>query len=504
MSGLRAGRGRLFGLFDALRAAGDVILLDQRGSGDSTPSLRCRDPLELPFERPLSRDQVLRAAVDSTRHCAERLAQDGVDLGSFNTDESADDVADLVRALGAQRASLLGWSYGTHLAFAVMRRHGDLVERAALAGPEGPDHTYKLPSRIERQLETIAAMPRSHDLLHTMRTVLERVERQPSRVQFSGPDGETRGAAIGRFDLEWMLAEGIADTRVLARLPLWFARMARGDFDWIGHDSLLRGYFEELRTGLTRSVVRACMDCASGASAVRMRRIESEARATLLGRTIDFPFPEICEAVGQPDLGDAFRAPLRSDTPVLFITGTLDARTPADNVADLAPGFPNHRHLEVEDAGHADLLLPSGVQRSVVEFLQNGNVAHDRVRADRPFRFETAPPLFLFDGECGFCRRQVERLRARVGDAIRFEPFQSAGDVAGVPEQELARAVHFVDSEGRVSAGAEAIYRTLAAGGRATRLWMYGHVPGFKALSELGYRAIARHRGLIARWFPRL
>jgi pimeloyl-ACP methyl ester carboxylesterase/predicted DCC family thiol-disulfide oxidoreductase YuxK len=509
LSGIRFGRGRLFGLFDSLRAAGDVILFDQRGSGDSTPSLGCREPLHLPYERSFSKDEVLRAALASTRRCAEQLAEDGVDLGAFNTNESADDVADLVRALGVQRASLLGWSYGTHLAFAVMRRHPELTHRAVLAGPEGPDHTYKLPSRIARQLEVIAArsrtaMPAAPGLLETIRGVLERVEREPARVRFVDSDGEAREASVGRFDLEWMLAEGVADTRVLARLPLWFARMAHGDFDGMGRDALLRGYFEELRTGLSRSMVRACMDCASGASAERWRRIEHEAGTAQLGRTIDFPFPEICEAVGRPDLGDEFRAPLRSNVPVLFITGTLDARTPADNVADLAPGFANHRHLVVEDAGHADLLLPSEVQRSTVEFLKNGELAHERVPADEPFRFETAQPVLLYDGECAFCRRQVERLRARVGDAVRFEPFQGALDVGGVSARELARAVHFVDADGRVSSGAEAIYRTLAAGGRATRLWMYRHVPGFKALSEWGYRAIARHRGLIARVFPRL
>jgi pimeloyl-ACP methyl ester carboxylesterase/predicted DCC family thiol-disulfide oxidoreductase YuxK len=508
MSGIRSGRGRLFGLFDSLRAVGDVVLFDQRGSGDSAPSLRCREPLTLPFEQSFSKDEALRAAIDSTRRCAEHLAADGVDLGAFNTSESADDVADLVRALGAERASLLAWSYGTHLAFAVMRRHPELTYRAVLAGPEGPDHTYKLPSRIARQLETIVARARvdrvAPDLLETMVRVLDAVEKDAARVTLAGPDGSTRGVAVGRFDLEWMLAEGIADTRVLARWPLWFARMARGDFDAIGRDALLRGYFEELRTGLNRSLVRVCMDCASGASAQRWHRIEDEARTTLLGRTIDFPFPEICAAVGRPDLGDDFRAPLRSNAEVLFLTGTLDARTPADNVADLAPGFANHRHLVVEDAGHADLLLPSGVQRSAVEFLQNGQVAHERVHAEPPFRFETAQPMLLYDGECAFCRRQVERLRARVGGAVRFEPFQGAGDVAGVPTGELARAVHFVDTEGRVSSGAEAVYRTLAAGGRTARLWMYRHVPGFNPLSEWGYRVIARHRGLIARVFPRL
>src|SRR5262245_25880636 len=160
LSGIRAGRGRLFDLFDALRAAGDVILLDQRGSGDSTPLLQCGDTLHIPFikrmETLLRREDAVRRTIQLAQRCAEQLTCDGVDVSSFNTQESADDVAALAHALRAPRIALLGWSYGTHLAFAVLRRHGELVARAVLAGPEGPDHTYKLPSRIEQYLGAIA------------------------------------------------------------------------------------------------------------------------------------------------------------------------------------------------------------------------------------------------------------------------------------------------------------------------------------------------------------
>ncbi len=500
LSGIRFGRGRLFGLFDALRAAGDVVLLDQRGAGDSTPSLACAEPLALALDRAFSRDDVLRARIDSTRRCAERLEQSAIDLSAFNTNESADDVAALAQALGAETISLLGWSYGTHLAFAVLRRHEGLVARAVLAGPEGPDHTYKLPSRIQRQLETIAeraraTAPRAPDLVETMRRVLETVAREPARVLLPFPGGETQPAAFGRFDLERMTAEGIADTRVLARLPRWYAAMSRGDFDDVARDTVLRSYFEELRTGRNGSLVHACMDCASGVSQARWRRIEREATTTLLGRAIDFPFPELCEAIGRPDLGDAFRAPIHSRAETLFITGTLDARTPTDNVDDLAPGFPSHRHLVVEDAGHADLLLPAGVQRSIVRFLEHGEIERERERVEVPLRFEPAKPVLLYDGECGFCRRRVEGLRARVGDAVAFEPYQRATGL-DIPEADLVRAVHFVDGNGEVSSGAEAVLRARAAGGRrGALLWMYGRVPGFARVAEWGYRWVARNRG---------
>ena len=39
-----------------------------------------------------------------------------------------------------------------------MRRHPKSIHRAILAGTEGPDHTYKLPSNIQKHLEDLAAV----------------------------------------------------------------------------------------------------------------------------------------------------------------------------------------------------------------------------------------------------------------------------------------------------------------------------------------------------------
>jgi len=384
LSAIGAGRGRLFDLFDALRSTGDVILLDQRGCGESTPSLACETPLRIPLDRAVTREAFTAAAVDAMRAHAARLAEGGIDVAAFNANESADDVADLVAALGYERTAVLGWSYGSHLAMAVIRRHELLVSRAVFAGPEGPDQTWKLPARVHRQIDRLSERA-GIDVAAMMRAALDRVADGPVRVPWPGGDGAALEAAIGRFDLEWLFAEALADTRALKRLPAVLPRLAAGDFGMLAADPVLRAMIEELRGGLFRSPVRFCGDCASGASTRRLMRIERQARTALLGRTLDWPFPDICAAFGPLDLGDAFRAPLRSNLPVLFVTGTLDCRTPAENADDLAPGFPNAQRLLVEDAGHGDLLLPRAVHRALVDFFRTGSVATHRVAADTPF-----------------------------------------------------------------------------------------------------------------------
>ncbi|HJZ80103.1 MAG TPA: alpha/beta hydrolase [Pyrinomonadaceae bacterium] len=43
-----------------------------------------------------------------------------------------------------------------------------------------------------------------------------------------------------------------------------------------------------------------------------------------------------------------------SDVPALFISGTLDARTPISNAEEYRKGFPNSTHIVIENAVHSD------------------------------------------------------------------------------------------------------------------------------------------------------
>jgi predicted DCC family thiol-disulfide oxidoreductase YuxK len=111
-----------------------------------------------------------------------------------------------------------------------------------------------------------------------------------------------------------------------------------------------------------------------------------------------------------------------------------------------------------------------------------------------------ALPLLIWDGDCGFCRRSVEHLRARSGDRLAFEPYQTARPrFPDIPVSAFAEAVHLVEPDGRVSRGAEAVYRALALGGSRGLLLAWHFVPGFAVVSEWGYRQIAAHRPLASR-----
>ena len=152
-SGIGTARAERFPLFMALREIADVIAFDQRGTGFSKPNLTCIDQLALPLNVAPTRAAAIKELRANSSDCAFYWHNvQRVDLTAYNTNESADDLEDLRKALGANQISLWSISYGTHLAFATMRRHPTSIHRAILAGTEGPDHTYKLPSNIQKHL----------------------------------------------------------------------------------------------------------------------------------------------------------------------------------------------------------------------------------------------------------------------------------------------------------------------------------------------------------------
>src|SRR6185369_66097 len=158
-SGIFTAKGSRFPLFMALREIADVIAFDQRGTGYSKPNLGCYDQLSLPLDVAPTREAAIKELRENSRSCAQYWRDiQRVDLTGYNTNENADDLEDLRKALGVNQISLWSISYGTHLSFAAMRRHPTSIHRAILAGTEGPDHTYKLPSNIQKHLEDLAAV----------------------------------------------------------------------------------------------------------------------------------------------------------------------------------------------------------------------------------------------------------------------------------------------------------------------------------------------------------
>src|SRR5438093_7728891 len=105
-------------------------------------------------------------------------------------------------------------------------------------------------------------------------------------------------------------------------------------------------------------------------------------------------------------------------------------------------------------------------------------------------------PLMIWDGDCHFCKRWIERWREITAGDVDYATYQeAAARFPEIPVEQFKRAVAFIEPDGEAFFAAEAVYRSLRY--RSSRKWLawsYDHVPGFAAISETAYKFIAHNR----------
>lgn len=389
-SGIGAARGSRFSLFMAMREFGDVIALDQRGTGLSKPSLGCKQKLDLPPNVAGIREEMIARVTERAEVCRQQLTAEGIDLSAYNTEANADDIESLRIALGVEKLSLWSISYGTHLALAAIKRHPQSFDRAIMAGVNGLDDRRKLPSDAEAALLEVSRLSKRDpelsvlipDVHALMAKVLADLDKGPITAEVVNPQTkQPERVGISKLDVQFITAQSLGSARFVRSIPALYYAMAKGDYTEIA--SMVAGM---KFNGMPGSAMFYTMDCASGASAERYARIAREEKGPLLGDAFNFLFKDVCSTWKVKDLGSGFRSPVRSDIPVLMISGTLDGRTPPDRAEDVRKGFRNGVHLIVEGASHDDDLWFSSpvIKESMMAFMKGEKLQATRTVAVEP------------------------------------------------------------------------------------------------------------------------
>jgi pimeloyl-ACP methyl ester carboxylesterase len=371
-----------------LAKTADVVLLDQRGIGMSSPRPVCAaKPLE-PQARFAPSAEIMPRILAETRSCVEEWSAKGVDVAGFTVAESAADVDDLRRALGASKISLLGHSYGTYLALAVIRAYGSTVERAALLATAGPADMRKLPLMLDTQLAKLSILAREDpsigkevpDMTALLRRVLAKLERELIAVTITDRSRKEKvQVRIGPEALQRILALDIGDGNDFPFFPALLLTIERGD-------ASILAWFVEKRYNQAAgpNLMAYGMRCSGGATASRDREIAREAQLSILGNALNGPYPAVCEALPPVDPGDDFRTPIVSNVPVLFISGTLDSNTPPYQAEQVRWGMPHAMHIIVPNAGHEDLEPNEEVQAAIADYFAGQDVASRRIALPVP------------------------------------------------------------------------------------------------------------------------
>ncbi len=340
-----------------LLAHRNLLLLDQRGTGDSHP-LSCRnDEPGVPGGAEDTSNFDAAAVRKETRACLDQLSRDA-DVRFYTTTDAVADLEEVRRALGSPQFDLFGVSYGTRVAQQYAMRHPEGLRTLILDGiaPNslvlGEDFAVNLDAALKAQFARCSAnaacRERFGDPYQTLYQLRDALRANPHKVSFRDPQNY---ASVQRVLSEYSLATVVRmfaySPETAALLPLSIDAAARGDVGpLLGQAKLLTGDLgDTMDGGMQYSVI-----CSEDADLLSPRPQDKD---TILGEGMIEAFRAACSVWPHGVRPANFHEPLKSNVPALLMSGEFDPVTPPRYGDEVLKGLPNGRHLVLKGQGHS-------------------------------------------------------------------------------------------------------------------------------------------------------
>jgi pimeloyl-ACP methyl ester carboxylesterase len=363
--------------FAKVRQERDIVMVDQRGTGGSN-GLRC-DLYGASLQRYLG-DLLPIEAIKVCRAEWERRA----DLRLYTTPIAMDDLDEVRAALGYERINLFGTSYGTRAAQVYMRQHPSGVRSVILKGatPASDNIPLVMARDAQRSLDIVfddcakneACRQAFPNLKREFADVLARFEKGSVTVEI--PDVNKTGATghveLSRGAFATTLRSLLQGVPTIAQLPMMIHQAYNGDYAPFVNNtlSIRRGASKVLSYGMFLSVFNA-----EDLPLIDPKQVERELAGTFL---FDYYYRQIAQAGRLIPSGAAplnYKEPVRSETPVLIVSGYLDSATPPENGDKIARHLPNSLHVVARYGSHGySTNLSPCVDQLMADFIARGGV----------------------------------------------------------------------------------------------------------------------------------
>jgi pimeloyl-ACP methyl ester carboxylesterase len=352
----------------------NVLLLDQRGTGGSNP-LSCESvEKEMRDRGPVSEAASPDAMRKTVAACLAEV-QKKADPRFYTTTLAVGDLEQVRLALGAPRFDLYGGSYGTRVAQQYLMRHPDSVRSVVLDSPApnqlilGQDFADSLESALQRDFADCVATPACKkafgDPMLTLHKLRDALRAKPHEVSFRDP---RTFEPVSRMLTPGLLAGLVRlfayEPETVALLPLSIDAAARGDVaPLLGQQRLLDSDLAgDMNGGMAMSVI-----CSEDADQLHERPEDAD---TILGNRLIELLGAQCAVWPHGAMPADFHAPLRSDRPVLILSGSRDPVTPPKYGEEILQGLSNARHLVLKGQGHA-VLVRGCVPKLIEQFIND-------------------------------------------------------------------------------------------------------------------------------------
>lgn len=357
------------GAFERVRRERDIILLDQRGTGESNP-LSCDSTDVLGLTEPNAAQ-----IAELTRLCLEDIEGDP---RYYTTSVAVQDLEALRQALQLPTLNLYGVSYGTRVAQHYLRRYPQTTRRVVLDGVVYPELILgpSIASDAQQALDTIfarceadeACQQQFPELPRAFADIYQRLSEQEQTVRLRDPSsGQFVDQRFSELELAGVVRLLSYSPSTIALLPLMIYRAwADGDYQPLAARAraIESQFSESLSVGMHNSVI--CSEDAPfyGDSPT------TDLGETYIGSYLLETLVAVCAEWPQGVVDDDFKDPLQSDVPVLLLSGENDPVTPPAYAELALKGLSQHQHVIGPDQGHG-LIAQGCIPKLVAQFLND-------------------------------------------------------------------------------------------------------------------------------------
>ncbi|MFI4907149.1 MAG: alpha/beta fold hydrolase [Steroidobacterales bacterium] len=350
----------------------NVLLLDQRGTGGSNP-LSCEETAKTQRAQAPGTAMFDPDAIGKTVASCLAEVRQKADPRYYTTTIAVDDLEKVRLSLGSPRFDLIGVSYGTRVAQQYLMRHPDAVRSVVLDSPApnqqmlGEEFAANLESALKRDFADCIAAPACKqaygDPLRTLYKLRDALRADPHQVTFRDPRSfQPVSRMLTPYSLASVVRIFAYEPETAAVLPLSINAAANGDVaPLLGQERLLDADLAgDLNSGMSMSVI-----CSEDADQLQDRPQDAD---TILGNRLIDSLKAQCAVWPHGAMPSDFHAPLRSDRPVLILSGSRDPVTPPKYGDEIMQGLSDARHLVLKGQGHAVLVrgcMPKLVERFI-------------------------------------------------------------------------------------------------------------------------------------------
>ena len=334
----------------------DFILVEQRGNYYAQPHLDCPEwskaiyKSNLPDFDTSKNDSLFTVAAKS---CRNRLIKNGIDLNGYNTNEIAADINDLVTALEIKAYNLLTISYSTKIAQILLRDYPERIRSVVMDSPLPLEVNYdeesvgnllqsveKLLSDCESDKNCNKAFP---NIKQRFFDYLQEKTKEPLAVNLENPNS-------GKSEICYLKGEDLitvftfASTEDMVNVPLEINKLLNNDLTTVKEQ--LSYLFEEPSNGAGLGM-RLSVWCAEEHPFNSQEIIASETRKYPQVEGLSPAVFEngICNIWSVEKLEEIENQPIKSNIPVLLISGEYDNETPVKWAESMKNNLPNSYHL---------------------------------------------------------------------------------------------------------------------------------------------------------------